>query len=152
MFQHVQRLFRQISRPNTDFSEVPGRSVHPRSVHPFTFFSFSAFLSTRRGPCRSEAPSAAGAAPGVLEPLIGGARWRSMGELRLGRSVTWSFCRWTYRQGTLLRQFPEHFIYNNNCPGAWYYSFLIKVPANPLQLISCRNKMQLTELYVNKLL
>jgi hypothetical protein len=23
-----------------------------------------------------------------------------MGELRLGRSVTWSFCRWTYRQGT----------------------------------------------------
>jgi hypothetical protein len=79
---------------------VPGRSVHPRSVHPFTFFSLSAFLSTRRGPCRSEAPSTAWAAPGDHEPLLGGARWRSMGELRLGRSVTWSFCRWTYRQGT----------------------------------------------------
>jgi hypothetical protein len=79
---------------------VPGRSVHPQSVHPFTFFSVSAFLSTRRGPCRSEAPSTARAAPGDHEPLIGGARWRSMSELRLGRSVTWSFCRWTYRQGT----------------------------------------------------
>jgi hypothetical protein len=40
------------------------------------------------------------AAPGDREPLIGGARWLSTGELRLGRSVTWSFCGWTYRQCT----------------------------------------------------
>jgi hypothetical protein len=79
---------------------VPWRCVHARSGHPFNFLSVLAFLSTRRGPCRSEAPSTARAAPSDHEPLIGGARWRSMGELRLGRSVTWSFCRWTYRQGT----------------------------------------------------
>ncbi len=85
----------------TDYQTlVPCRCVHARSVHPFNFFSVSAFLSTRRGPCRSEAPSTARAAPGDHEPLIGGARWRSMGELRLGRSVTWSFCRWRHRQGT----------------------------------------------------
>jgi exonuclease III len=90
----------QVNFTKTHQCRVPGRSVHPRSVHPFTFFSVSAFLSTRIGPCRSEAPSTAWVAPGDHEPLIGGARWRSMGELRLGRSVTWSFCRWTYHQGT----------------------------------------------------
>ncbi len=87
---------------------VPWRCVHGRSVHPFNFFSVSAFLSTRRGPCRSEALSTARAAPGDHEPLIGGARWRSMGELCLGRSVTWSFCRWTYRQGTVPRGLIPH--------------------------------------------
>jgi hypothetical protein len=56
---------------------------------PVHFFSVSAFLSTRRGPYRSEAPSMAQAAPGNYEPLIGGARWRSLGELRLGQSVMW---------------------------------------------------------------
>ncbi len=79
---------------------VPWRCVHAQSVHPFNFFSVSSFLSTRRGPCRSEAPSTARAAPGDHEPLIGGAWWRSMGELRLGRSVTWSFSGWTNRQST----------------------------------------------------
>jgi hypothetical protein len=85
---------------------VPWRCVHPRSVHPFTFFSVSAVLSTRRGPCKSEALSTARAAPGDHELLIGGARWRSRGELRLGQSVTWTDRGWTdrgwtYRQGTL---------------------------------------------------
>ncbi len=68
---------------------------------PVPFFSVSAFLLTRRGLCRSEAPSTAWAAPGDHEPLIGRARWQSMGELRLGRSVTCSVCGWTYRQGTV---------------------------------------------------
>jgi hypothetical protein len=89
---------------------VPWCCVHARSVHPFNLFSVSAVLSTRRGPCRSEAPSTARAAPGDHEPLIGGARWWSMGELRLGRSVTWSFCGWTYRQSTL--RHPSKAAYN----------------------------------------
>jgi hypothetical protein len=46
-------------------------------------------------------PSTAQVAPRDHEPPIGGARWRSMGELRLGRSVMRSFCGWTYRQGTV---------------------------------------------------
>ncbi len=83
-----------------DFSGVPWRYVHARSVNPFNFFLVSAFLSTRRGPCRSEVPSLARAAPGDHEPLIGGAPWQSMGVLRLGRSVTWSFCGWMFRQST----------------------------------------------------
>jgi hypothetical protein len=80
--------------------------VHPRSIHPFTFCPVLAFLSTRRGPCRSEAPSTAWAAPGDHKPLIGWARWRSMGEMRLGQNVVWSFCEWTYRQGTKKRFRP----------------------------------------------
>ncbi len=79
-------------------------TFRPPTIRPPVHFFFSLgvpTLSTRRGPCRSEAPSTARAAPGDHEPLIGGARWRSMGELCLGRSVTWSFCRWTYRQGTV---------------------------------------------------
>ncbi len=72
----------------------------PTFHHPFTFFSVSVFLLTRRGPCRSEALSTAQAASGNHEPLFGGARWRPMGELRSGRSVTWSFCGLTYRHST----------------------------------------------------
>ncbi len=97
---YTGRVFTEPSTKLRAEKLVPWRCVHVRSVHPFNLFSVSAVLSTRRGPCRSEAPSTARAAPGDHEPLIGGARWRSMGELRLGRSVTWSFCRWTYRQGT----------------------------------------------------
>jgi hypothetical protein len=83
-------------------STVPCHCVHPRSVHLFTFFSVSAFLSTRRWLCRTEAPSTAQAAPGDHEPLIGGARWQSMGEPRLGRNVTWSFCGWTIKAPSVL--------------------------------------------------
>ncbi len=86
---------------------VPWCCIHARPVHLFNFFLVSAFLSTHRGPCRSEAPSTARAAPGDHKPLIGGARWRSMGELRLGRSVTWSFCGWTYRQSTAFSMVPR---------------------------------------------
>ncbi len=42
--------------------------------------------------------------------LIGGARWRSMGELRLGGSVTWSVCRWTYRQCSAGSVTPQDFV------------------------------------------
>jgi hypothetical protein len=84
---------------------VPWCLVPRPLVHPFNFFSVSAFLSTRRGPCRSEAPSTARAAPGDHKPLIGGARWRSMGELRLGRIVTRTKGRGTKRQGT--RSYPS---------------------------------------------
>jgi hypothetical protein len=92
--------FHQLGRVGTDHLPVPWRLVPWPFVHPFNFFSVSAFLSTRRGPCRSEAPSTAWAAPGDHEPLIGGARWKSMGELRLGRIVTRTKGRGTKRQGT----------------------------------------------------
>jgi hypothetical protein len=45
-------------------------------------------------------PSMAWATPGDHELLIGRAWWRSMGELCLGRSVTWLFGGWKYHQGT----------------------------------------------------
>ncbi len=45
-------------------------------------------------------------APGDHEPLIGGAWSRSMGELRLGQSVTWSFRGWTYRLGARGLHYP----------------------------------------------
>jgi hypothetical protein len=76
-------------------------TLRPPTFHPpVHFFPVSAFLLTRRRPCRREAPSTALAAPGNHEPLIGGAQWRSMGVLHLGQSVTWSFCGWTHRQRT----------------------------------------------------
>ncbi len=88
-------------------------------VHPFNFFSVSAFLSTRRGPCRSKAPSTARAALGDHEPLIGRARWQSMGELRLGRIVTRTKGRGTKRQGTSTTLLvPPHLLFQNlpiNC-------------------------------------
>ncbi len=80
---------------------MPWRLVPRPFIHPFNFFSVLAFLSTRRGPCRSEAPSTARAAPGDHKPLIGGVRWRSMGELRLGRIVTRTKSRGTKHQGTV---------------------------------------------------
>jgi hypothetical protein len=49
---------------------VPWCCVHLRSVHPFTFFSVSAVPSTHRGPCRSEAPSTARAAPATTNRLL----------------------------------------------------------------------------------
>jgi hypothetical protein len=52
-------------------------------------------------PCGSEAPSTAPATPGDHEQLIGGAPWRSKGDLCLGQSVTWSFYGWMYHQGTV---------------------------------------------------
>ncbi len=99
---------------------VPWRCVHPRSILPF--FSVSGVLSTRRGPCRTEAQSTARGAPGDHNPLVGGARWRSMGELRLGRSVTWSFCVWTYRQSTLFLS-PYSLMYLGHGLLRWYNFF-----------------------------
>jgi hypothetical protein len=45
--------------------------------------------------------------PSDQELLIGGAWWWSMGELRLGRSVMWSFCGWTNRQSTVCTVSPD---------------------------------------------
>jgi hypothetical protein len=59
------------------------RTEDPRSFHPLTFCSVLAFLSTRRGMCRTKAPSMARAAPGDHELLIGGASWQA-----------WVNCAW----------------------------------------------------------
>jgi hypothetical protein len=98
---------------------VPWRCVHPRSVHPFTFFSVSAFLSTRRGPCRREAPSTARAALGDHEPLIGGARWRSMDD-----------CAWVeVSRGRFVR--GQAFLYKFACFVVWYLPSIQFSPPPP---------------------
>ncbi len=69
-------FFLRFLSPSLPVFLVHRRCVHPRCVHQFNFFSVSAFLSTRRGPCRSEAPSTTRAAPGdhlLAEP--GGGPW-----------------------------------------------------------------------------
>jgi hypothetical protein len=63
------------------------------------YFSLGVMIDLQRA-AQEEALSMAQAAPGDQEPLIGKARWRSMGELHLGQSGAWSLCGWMYHQGT----------------------------------------------------
>ncbi len=85
--------------------------LRPPRFHPAVhFFSVSALLSNRRGPCRSEAPSTARAAPLDHEPLI------VHGWTSLGSNVARSFCGWTYRQGTPIESLLQSVIDNQGSP------------------------------------
>jgi hypothetical protein len=76
---------------------VPWRCVHARSVRRSTFFQSRQSYRPAEGRVEAKRRQRPGPPPATTNR---GARWRSMGELRLGRSVTWSSCGWTYRQST----------------------------------------------------
>ncbi len=85
---------------------VPRRCLVIASTHVLStcslFFPSQRSYRPADGCVEQKRRHSAQAAPGDHEPLIGGARWQSMGEPRLGRNVTWSFCEWTIKAPSVL--------------------------------------------------